>query len=90
MTTRAALHDLVERLPESALPAAEESLERLAKNGGGFSEEFWKWLEKAPIDDEPLSEREIEALRRDDAGESEYRTFTEKELEEFLTVERRG
>jgi hypothetical protein len=69
MTSRAALHDLVERLPESALPAAEESLERLAKTGGrGFSEEFWKRLEEAPIDDEPLSDRELEALRRDDAG----------------------
>ena len=83
MTTRAALHDLVDGLPDDLLDDAQVSLARLAAERER-REAIWKRLEEAPYDDEPLSPREIEALRRYDAGERSGRVYTEQEILDLI------
>ena len=81
MTTRQALHDLVDRLPDEQLAAAEERLSELTPIS---NEEFWKRLEDAPYDDEPLTEREIRALEKWDRGESRFVRYTEEEIQQLI------
>jgi hypothetical protein len=81
VTTRQALHDLVDRLPEEQLDAAEERLSELTPVS---REEFWKRLDEAPYDDEPLSERESRALGKWDRGESRSVAYTEAEIQQLI------
>jgi hypothetical protein len=81
VTTRQALHDLVDRLPEERLSDAEERLSELAPVS---DEEFWKRLADAPYDDEPLSKREIAALERAERGEGHPKFYTREEMERLL------
>jgi hypothetical protein len=81
VTTRQALHDLVDRLPDEKLSDAEERLSELTAVS---DEEFWKRLEDAPYDDEPLSEREIRALERAERGEGHAVTLTRQEMEQLI------
>lgn len=59
VATRATLHQLIDALSESSLEYAEHNLLRLlaAEQDG-----FWEQLEKAPVDDEPLSPATIAKL----------------------------
>ena len=59
MTTREALHDLLDELPESMLDFAEASLQRLRS---AESDPFWKAQQNAPVDDEPLTPEELQAI----------------------------
>jgi hypothetical protein len=81
VTTRQALHELIDRLPEEQLSAAQE---RLAGLTPATDSEFWKRLEDAPYDDEPLSEREIAALERGDRGEGVAVRLTQEEVQRLI------
>jgi hypothetical protein len=81
VTTRQALHDLVDRLPEERLSDAEERLSELAPVS---DEEFWKRLADAPYDDEPLSKREIAALERADRGGGVSIRLTREEVQRLI------
>jgi hypothetical protein len=88
VTTREALHALVDTLPEDLLAEAEDSLERLAAER---AERELAWtLENAPLEDEPLSPPEIDALRRYDAGRRAGRVYTEEELVDLIRSSARG
>jgi len=84
MTTRQALHDLVDDLPEDVLGEAERSLARLKAHA---VDPVLEALRNAPVDDEPLTAREAEALRRWEAGKLGGRLYTEGELEQLLSGE---
>ena len=59
MTSRQALHSMLDNVPEHLLPIAEASLLRLEKLG---DEPFWRQLAEAAESDEPLSPDDIEAI----------------------------
>ncbi len=70
MTTRESLKEMIDDLPDADLAELEEwllarerPLPARAKRPM-TSDEFRKFLEDAPEDDEPLTEEELEALRR--------------------------
>jgi hypothetical protein len=81
VTTRQALHDLVDRLPEERLSDAEERLSQLTPV---LDEEFWNRLEDAPFDDEPLTQRELAALERAERGESVAIRLTREEVQRLI------
>jgi hypothetical protein len=83
VTTRVALHDLVDNLPEDLLSEAEDSLGRLASERAR-RERPWKLHDEAPLEDEELSQPEIDALRRLAAGESNPALLTEAQMEALL------
>ena len=89
MTTRAALHDLVDSLPEDALAEAEDWLSRLATDRER-REEVWKRLDELPYDDEPLAPREVEAIRRFRAGERAGRAHTHQEILDMIEAQKGG
>jgi hypothetical protein len=62
MTTRAALHALLDTLPDELLPVAEERLAALR------DDPFLRFMMTAPVDDEPLTPEE-EALIEEGAAE---------------------
>jgi hypothetical protein len=80
MTSRAALHELLDRLPDEALPAVEASLSRFA-NG---DEDLRAFLEGLAEDDEPLSDRELQAIKRWEAGESRGTALTYGEVHDLV------
>jgi hypothetical protein len=61
MTTRQALHDLVDDLPDDLLGEAEETLARLKAHA---VDPLLEALRNAPVDDEPLSIEERARLDR--------------------------
>ena len=60
MTIKEKLHNLVERLPDSELPAAERFLEYLSSRGTAPLE---RALAEAPEDEEPETQEEMDAVR---------------------------
>lgn len=58
MTTRAAIHEAIDELPEGVLETLARALERLREDPFQFM------LDNAPTDDEPESEAEREAVDR--------------------------
>lgn len=60
MTTKEALHRLVDQLPEGELDAAERFLERLRRSGRGS---LPRVVLEAEADDEPETEEEIAAVQ---------------------------
>jgi hypothetical protein len=77
MTTRQALKDMIDRIPDDSLPEAEQRLAELADYRAYAPED-------APLEDEPLTERELEALRDAGRGESDARSYTREEVERLL------
>jgi hypothetical protein len=65
MSTREALHELVDELPESMLDEVERYLRAVAPASGPTLREL---AMSAPIDDEPLTPEDIKAL--DEARQS--------------------
>ena len=59
MTSRQALHSLLDNVPEHLLPIAEVSLLRLEQLG---DDPFWRQLAEAAESDEPLSAEDIAAI----------------------------
>jgi hypothetical protein len=84
MTTRQALHDLVDDLPDDLLGEAEETLARLKAHA---VDPLLEALRNAPVDNEPLSAEEEEALHRWRAGKRRGRSFTQDEVERLLSGE---
>ncbi|HLH23324.1 MAG TPA: hypothetical protein VK066_12435 [Chloroflexota bacterium] len=56
MTTRQALHQLLDELPDELLEMAEERLAALR------DDPFLRFLMTAPVDDEPLDDEDLAAL----------------------------
>lgn len=56
--SREALHELIDRLPESQIVAAQRALERLATDTG------FRAAMSAPPDDEPITAGDAEAIAR--------------------------
>jgi hypothetical protein len=55
--TREALHELIDRIPESEIVAAQRVLERLAKDAA------FRAAMSAPLDDEPVTAGDLQAGR---------------------------
>lgn len=61
---------MIDELPEAELEALEEWLRARRRQGQAAgsrsitNEEFHKFLDEAPLDDEPETEEELEAIRR--------------------------
>ena len=56
--TREALHQLVDRIPEGDIVAAQRALEHLARNAA------FRTAMSAPLDDEPVTAGDAEAIAR--------------------------
>ena len=56
--TRETLHELIDRIPDSAIVAAQRALERLA------SDATFRAAMSAPPDDEPVTAGDVEAIAR--------------------------
>jgi hypothetical protein len=78
MTTRQALKDMIDRVPEDRLPEAEQLLAPLTNEFGAYS------VDDAPLEDEQLTEREIAAIRRFDRGERDTVSYTREQVERLL------
>jgi hypothetical protein len=87
VTTREALHDLVDELPEDAL---EEAAAWLARRRDEEHDPVLRALRNAPPDDEPLTEADAEAIRKWRAGERRGVVLTEQELEAMLREQTSG
>ena len=59
MTTRAALHDLLDDVPDSFLPFVQDSITRICERK---DDPFWKALAEAPIEDEELTPEELAGI----------------------------
>ncbi len=79
MTPRERLHRLVEELPEGDLPTAERVLEALADAAAPYTP-----LENAPLDDEPETEEERQAVREALAEAERGEGFSTEELRKRL------
>lgn len=74
-TERTRLHKLVDALPASKVEAANKYLEALA------NEVFMETLRKVPIDDEPLTKEDLEAI---DEAEEAIAGGVTRDLDEVL------
>ena len=80
MTTKQDLHRLIDELPESAVAKAGGMLAGLV-NG---DERLPAVLRDAPLDDEPLTEEDIEAIRQGREDIEHGRTVSNEELRREL------
>jgi hypothetical protein len=87
VTTRESIHELVDRLPDEALSAAEDALRCLAP--ADDSDDFLQWLRSLPEEDEDLSPRELEAVRRHNAGVRSGRLYSHAELLDAINASAR-
>jgi hypothetical protein len=78
MTTRQALHQLLDELPEELLSMAEERLAALR------DDPFLRFLMAAPVDDEPLDDEDLAALAEADAEIARGETIPWEEAERRL------
>ncbi len=81
VTRRERLHQLLDDLPEDALPYAEASLETARKS---LADPFWRTLAEAETTDEMLTDDDLAAI---EAGWASYRAKTgisETELDRRL------
>ncbi|MEX0784106.1 MAG: hypothetical protein WD557_15805 [Dehalococcoidia bacterium] len=81
MTTREALHDLLDELPENVLSFAEQSLQRLKAME---DDPLWQSLLNAPEDDEPTTPEDLEAIERGYRSIREGRGIPHAEVERLL------
>lgn len=76
--TRERLHEMIDRIPESYIAAAQQALERLAKDAS------FRAALSAPADDEPVTAGDASAIARALADVKAGRTVSHDEvLREF-------
>jgi predicted transcriptional regulator len=80
MENRQALHTLVDELPEPELPAAKRFLEYLRQ----AADPLRLVLESAPVDDEPLTEEDLAAIREGFADRAEGETVSHEEVKRLF------
>ena len=83
MENRQALHTLVDKLPESELPAAKRFLEYLFQAG----DPLHPVLDSAPVDDEPLTEEDLAAIREGFVDRDQGETVSHQEVKSLLREE---
>ncbi|MFN0093713.1 MAG: hypothetical protein ACKVVT_02915 [Dehalococcoidia bacterium] len=81
MTTREAVHALLDRVDDEDLVAAEEALRPLVPL---TPDELHAILDAAPLEDEPLSEDEIAAIERGIADIAAGRVQSDRYVEALL------
>ena len=78
MTTRAALHEAIDELPEGVLETLARALERLR------DDPFQFMLDNAPMDDEPVTEAECAALDKARAQVAAGQVISNEEVTRLL------
>ena len=81
MKNRRTLHALVDELPESELPAAQRFLEYLRRQP---EESLRSMLAAAPLDDEPLTEEDLAAIREGLEEKARGDVVTHEEVRRLL------
>ena len=84
--TKKELHRLIDELPITEVPAAQRYLLYLRNMG----DPVFRSLERAPVDDEPVSDKELAKLKREGALAKVERTgLTSAEVRKELGLEAR-
>jgi hypothetical protein len=78
MSTREALHEAIDELPDGVIETLARALERLRVDPVGFA------LDNAPIDDEPETEAEREAVAQARASLAAGRGIPDDEVGRIL------
>ena len=81
METRQALHTLVDELPEPELPAARRFLEYLRQQA---PDPLRLMLDAAPLDDEPVTEDDLAAIREGFEEKVRGETVPHEEVKRLL------
>jgi len=81
MTAREHLYELVEALPESEIEPAARFLEFLRFR---LDDPVLRALERAPLDDEPLTDEDAQALEEALADRDHGRVFSHEEVRRSL------
>lgn len=84
MTERERLHLLIEKLPERDVHTALRFLEYLESTG---SDPVLSALDKAPVDDEPLSAEDVQALEEAEEDRRQGRVVSHEEARRRLSGE---
>lgn len=79
MTTRESLHAMLDELPDEELKQLQVWLEAQRERRA-----FVEMLEKAPYDEEPLTEAEVEALERSKDDFSNGRWVPHEDVERMI------
>lgn len=80
MENRQALHTLVDELPEPELPAAKRFLEYLRQ----AADPLRLALDSAPVDDEPLTDDDVAAIREGFADREQGETVSHEEVKRLF------
>lgn len=81
MENRQTLHRLVDELPEPELPAARRYLEYLRQT----ADPLQRALEAAPVDDEPLTDDDLVAIRQGRRDHAEGETASHEEIQRLVS-----
>lgn len=81
MAGRQVLHTLVDKLPDDELVAAQRFLEYLRFRS---QDPLRAFLDKAPLDDEPVTEEDLAAIREGLAEKARGEVVSQEEAERFL------
>lgn len=81
MSPRQLLHDLVEELPEDELLPAQRYLEYLKERG---EDPLHYALSRAPVDDEPVTDDDLQAIREGLAERARGEVVSDDELDKLL------
>lgn len=81
MEVRQALHTLVDELPEPELPAAKRFLEYLRHQA---ADTLRRVLDAAPLDDEPVTEDDLRAIREGFEEQVRGETVSHEEVKRLL------
>ncbi len=84
MADRLSLHTLVDELPEAELPAAMRFLEYLRRQADPLRSP----LEAAPVDDEPVTEEDLAAIREGLAEKARGEVVSHEEVKRLLAKPR--
>lgn len=81
MVERQTLHVLIDDLPEDELAAAKRFLEFLRFRG---KDPLRAFLDEAPLDDEPVTEEDLAAIREGFADKARGDVLSQEEAERLL------